>query len=148
MSWHDPEWGRAFWTGSVAAPCDHDRMLRSVGVPVLFTHHVRHVVDSTGLLMGASSDIRAARVREILTDAGVAVDYRSFEAIGHSLHGQDPAPVRVGTLRPRLPSIPRRSMTEDVPTDRRHEAGDDHAVPVDPPEVVGPVERVAVGAGT
>src|SRR5580698_2975346 len=27
---YDPEWGRAFWTGTVAAACDHERMLRSV----------------------------------------------------------------------------------------------------------------------
>ena len=27
---YDPEWGRAFWTGTVAASCDHERMLRAV----------------------------------------------------------------------------------------------------------------------
>jgi hypothetical protein len=32
---YDPEWGRSFWTGTVAASCDHERMLRSVKVPVL-----------------------------------------------------------------------------------------------------------------
>ena len=26
---YDPEWGRAFWTGTVAASCDHERMLRA-----------------------------------------------------------------------------------------------------------------------
>ncbi len=87
---YDPEWGRAFWTGTVAASCDHDRMLRAVTVPVLFTHHFRHVDETSGVLMGASSDIQAARVREILGAAGVSVDYRSFEAMGHSMHGQDP----------------------------------------------------------
>ena len=25
---YDPEWGRSFWTGTVAASCDHERMLR------------------------------------------------------------------------------------------------------------------------
>src|SRR3546814_2254712 len=30
---YDPEWGRAFWTGTVAASCDHERMLRAVKVP-------------------------------------------------------------------------------------------------------------------
>src|SRR4051794_14754671 len=29
---YDPEWGRAFWTGTVAASCDHEQMLRSVKV--------------------------------------------------------------------------------------------------------------------
>jgi len=87
---YDPEWGRAFWSGSVAASCDHDRMLRAVKVPVLFTHHFRRIDPDTGLLMGASSDIQAARVRQVLTDAGVAAEYRSFETMGHSMHGQDP----------------------------------------------------------
>ncbi len=88
---YDPEWGRAFVSGSVAASCDHDRMLRSVRVPVLFTHHFRHIDPATGVLLGAVSDLQAARVREVLTAAGVSVDYRSFEAMGHSMHGQDPA---------------------------------------------------------
>lgn len=87
---YDPEWGRAFWSGSVAASCDHERMLRSVKVPVLFTHHFRRTDPETGVLMGAISDAQAARVRTLLTEAGVAVDYRSFEAMGHSMHGQDP----------------------------------------------------------
>jgi pimeloyl-ACP methyl ester carboxylesterase len=87
---YDPEWGRAFWTGSVAASCDHERMLRAVTVPVLFTHHFRRVDEATGSLMGAISDVQAARVRELLAEAGVEVDYRSFDAMGHSMHGQDP----------------------------------------------------------
>ena len=40
---YDPEWARAFWTGTVAASCDHARMLASVKVPVLLTHHFRMV---------------------------------------------------------------------------------------------------------
>jgi pimeloyl-ACP methyl ester carboxylesterase len=87
---YDPEWGRAFWSGSVAAACDHERMLRSVKVPVLLTHHFRRVDEKTGFLMGALSDLQGSRVRELLGEAGVRVDYRSFEAMGHSMHGQDP----------------------------------------------------------
>ena len=94
---YDPEWGRAFWTGTVAASCDHERMLRSVKVPVLFTHHFRRVDEETGFLMGAISDLQAKRVLELLGDAGVAVDYRSFETMGHSMHGQDPE-LFTGTL--------------------------------------------------
>src|SRR4249920_2890959 len=30
---YDPEWGAAFWSGTVAASCDHDAMLRSVRAP-------------------------------------------------------------------------------------------------------------------
>lgn len=87
---YDPEWGRAFWSGTVAESCDHARMLRSVKVPVLFTHHFRRVDEATGALMGALSDLQARRVLELLGEAGVPVDYRSFEAMGHSMHGQDP----------------------------------------------------------
>jgi len=88
---YDPEWGRAFWTGTVAASCDHERMLRCVNVPVLLTHHFRHVDETTGALRGALSDLQAQRVRALLEEAGVGVDYRSFEQMGHSMHGQDPA---------------------------------------------------------
>jgi pimeloyl-ACP methyl ester carboxylesterase len=87
---YDPEWGRAFSTGTVAASCDHERMLRSVNVPVLFTHHFRHVDPDSGALIGAISDLQAHRVRQLLGEAGVAVDYRSFDSMGHSMHGQDP----------------------------------------------------------
>jgi len=87
---YDPEWGRAFWTGTVAASCDHERMLRNVKVPVLFTHHFRMVDEATGVLAGAISDPQAKRVRELLEEAGVNVDYRSFEQMGHSMHWQDP----------------------------------------------------------
>ena len=59
-------------------------------VPVLLTHHFRHVDDATGVLMGALSDLQAQRALQLLGEAGVAVDYRSFEQMGHSMHGQDP----------------------------------------------------------
>ena len=90
MKEYDPEWGRAFHSGSVAASCDHERMLSSVNVPVLFTHHFRKVDPETGFLMGALSDLQANRVLDLLAEAGVTVDYRSFDRMGHSMHGQDP----------------------------------------------------------
>jgi hypothetical protein len=40
--------------------------------------------------MGALSDVQATRALELLAQAGVAVDYRSFDRMGHSMHGQDP----------------------------------------------------------
>lgn len=86
---YDPEWGRAFWTGTVAASCDHARMLAAVKVPVLFTHHFRHI-DESGTLMGAISDLQVARVRELVTAAGQPFDYHSFPKSGHSLHGENP----------------------------------------------------------
>ncbi|HEY5009152.1 MAG TPA: alpha/beta hydrolase [Caulobacteraceae bacterium] len=86
---YDPEWARAFWTGSVAASCDHVRMLQAVKVPVLFTHHFRRI-DDGGLLMGAIADVQAQKVRELIDAAGQPFDYRSFPTMGHSMHGQDP----------------------------------------------------------
>jgi pimeloyl-ACP methyl ester carboxylesterase len=87
---YDPEWGRAFWTGTVAASCDHERMLRRVKVPVLLTHHFRVVDENTGTLMGALADVQAARVQELLREAGATVEYRSFPTVGHSMHGTEP----------------------------------------------------------
>ena len=87
---YDPEWGRSFWTGTVAASCDHERMLRSVKVPVLLTHHMRFVNDATGFLFGAMSDAQAQRVQDLLRGAGVSVEYRSFPDVGHSMHGDKP----------------------------------------------------------
>ena len=88
---YDPEWGRAFWTGTVAASCDHERMLASVKVPVLFTHHFRQVDDATGVLMGAISDLQAVRARELVEGAGQPFEYLSFPEMPHSMHGADPA---------------------------------------------------------
>ncbi len=86
---YDPEWGRAFWTGTFAAACDHERMLASVKVPVLFTHHFRTVDETTGALMGASSDLQVERVRELVTGAGNRFDYVDLPTMPHSLHGAD-----------------------------------------------------------
>jgi pimeloyl-ACP methyl ester carboxylesterase len=88
---YDPEWGRAFWEGTVAASCDHERMLRNVKVPyVLLTHHFRVVDENSGTLMGALADVQATRVKELLQEAGVDVEYRSFPTVGHSMHGTQP----------------------------------------------------------
>ena len=87
---YDPEWGRAFWSGTVASSCDHERMLRAVRAPaVLLTHHMR-VVSEVGFLLGAMSDPQAQRVQDLLRGAGVAVTYRSFPDVGHSMHGDRP----------------------------------------------------------
>ncbi len=88
---YDPEWGRAFWTGTVAASCDHARMLRSVKAPaVLLTHHMRNVNDDHGFLFGAMTDQQAAHAQQLLEGAGVAVTYRSFPDVAHSMHGTRP----------------------------------------------------------
>jgi len=87
---YDPEWGRAFFSGSVAASCDHARMLSAVRVPVLLTHHFRMIDEQTGAVRGAMSDVQANRVRELVTQAGQPIEYVSLPATGHSMHGQDP----------------------------------------------------------
>lgn len=86
---YDPEWARAFWTGTVGVNCDHARMLAAVKVPVLFTHHFR-VVNDEGWLIGAISDVQVQRVLSLIRSAGPEVTYKSFPQMGHSMHGQDP----------------------------------------------------------
>ncbi|HEX3796784.1 MAG TPA: alpha/beta hydrolase [Acidimicrobiales bacterium] len=103
---YDPEWGRSFWTGSVSASCDHERMLRGVRVPsVLLTHHMRVTNESNGFLFGAMSDQQAQRVQDLLGGAGVAVEYRSFPDVGHSMHGDRPE-LYVETLLDWVKSLP------------------------------------------
>ncbi len=87
---YDPEWGRAFVSGTATASCEHASMLARVRVPVLFTHHFRTVDAGSGRLIGASSDDQARRAREIVTAAGGHVDYRSFPDMPHSMHEHDP----------------------------------------------------------
>jgi pimeloyl-ACP methyl ester carboxylesterase len=88
---YDPEWARAFWEGTVAASCRHERMLASVKVPVLFTHHARHVDPDTGRLIGAISDLQAARVGEIVKAAGAPFEYVSLPDAAHAMHNADPS---------------------------------------------------------
>jgi pimeloyl-ACP methyl ester carboxylesterase len=90
MKEYDPEWGRAFWEGSVSASCDHARMLASVKCPVLYTHHFRYVDENRGYLLGAATDLQARRACELVSAAGQPIDYRSFPRMPHSMHGEDP----------------------------------------------------------
>lgn len=87
---YDPEWARAFATGTVAASCPHERMIASAKVPVLLTHHFRMIDEASGGLLGAHTDLQAARIRELVAAAGQRIEYRSFPTMGHSMHGQDP----------------------------------------------------------
>jgi pimeloyl-ACP methyl ester carboxylesterase len=87
---YDPEWGRAFWEGSVYASCDHARMLASVKCPVLYTHHFRYVDENLGYLLGAASDLQAKRVCELVKATGNSIDYRSFPQMPHVMHGEKP----------------------------------------------------------
>jgi pimeloyl-ACP methyl ester carboxylesterase len=87
---YDPEWGKAFWTGTVAASCPHDHMLSSVKVPVLLTQHFSIIEETTGALAGALSGEQATRVRELIEATGQKMEFQSFPTMGHSMHGQDP----------------------------------------------------------
>ena len=86
MKEYDPEWGRAFWTGTASASCNHKQMLAAVKVPVLLTHHFRHIEEETGHLQGALSDLQAHHVGELVKAAGQSFAYRSFPEMGHHLH--------------------------------------------------------------
>jgi pimeloyl-ACP methyl ester carboxylesterase len=87
---YDPEWARAFSTGTVTAGCDHARMLASVKVPVLYTHHFRTTDEESGALLGAASDRQVEHVRRLVTATGSPFELVSLPTTGHSLHGQDP----------------------------------------------------------
>ena len=87
---YDPEWARAFWTGTATASCDHARMLAAVKVPVLFTHHFHHTDEATGRLQGALSDLQARHVRDLITEAGQWLDYVSLPDMPHNMSRIDP----------------------------------------------------------
>jgi pimeloyl-ACP methyl ester carboxylesterase len=87
---YDPEWARAFWTGTVTANCDHARMIAAARVPVLFTHHFRVIDAGTGSLIGAISDGQVEQVRRLVTGAGQPFEYRSFPEQPHAMHQADP----------------------------------------------------------
>lgn len=87
---YDPEWAKAFVTGSMLVSCDHVQMLSNVKVPVMYTHHRRVVNQQNGVLMGAATDEQAQRVRELVSGAGHPFEYRSFPEMGHNMHDEDP----------------------------------------------------------
>ena len=88
---YDPEWGKAFMTGTFSASCPHQVMLSHVKVPVLFTHHFRAIDDASGSLIGACTDEQARRVVELVENTDQSITYQSFPTMGHAMHGQDPA---------------------------------------------------------
>lgn len=87
---YDPEWGRAFASGYATASCDHARMLASVRVPVLLTHHYRAVDEASDTLTGALSDVQARRAGEIIADAGQDFSCLSFPEMPHGMHMYQP----------------------------------------------------------
>jgi pimeloyl-ACP methyl ester carboxylesterase len=75
----------------MTAGCPYERMLGRVKVPVLFTHHGRHVDEATGRLTGAVSDLQASRAGEIIKAAGVQYEYVSLPDAAHAMHAADPS---------------------------------------------------------
>jgi pimeloyl-ACP methyl ester carboxylesterase len=65
-------------------------MLASVKVPVLLTHHARHVDPATGRLIGAMSDLQASQASEIIAAAGAQYEYVSLPDAAHAMHSADP----------------------------------------------------------
>lgn len=88
---YDPEWARAFWSGTATQSCPHDRMLARVRAPVLFTHHTRRIDEVNGTLIGALSDVQAGKVRALIEGAGQRCDYVSLPDAAHAMHAADPA---------------------------------------------------------
>jgi pimeloyl-ACP methyl ester carboxylesterase len=87
---YDPEWAKAFVTGSVGASCDHFHMLTRVKCPVLFTHHFSEVDEKTGDLMGASTVRQVDQVENLVKEAGQPFTRLTFPEMGHFMHDQDP----------------------------------------------------------
>ncbi len=69
---YDPEWAGAFWSGTATIGCDHARMLKSVKVQVLFTHHFRKINPVNGALMGAVSDQQVNEARRLVDPASAS----------------------------------------------------------------------------
>lgn len=88
---YDAEWAGSFYTGRVAAGCDHENMLKHVKVPVLFTHHYRKIDEESGGLAGSISDTQAEHVKRLVEGGGNLFTYKSFPRTPHSMHGHDPA---------------------------------------------------------
>jgi hypothetical protein len=88
---YDPEWGRAFVSGAATASCDHASMIANVTVPVLLTQHFHQVDEATGVLVGAMSDLQAARAGELVTGAGQDLTFLSFPDMPHAMHRYQPA---------------------------------------------------------
>jgi pimeloyl-ACP methyl ester carboxylesterase len=90
MQEYDPEWARAFIEGTVAQTCPHERMLAQVKCPVMLSHHSRMIDPTTGVIIGALSDLQAGMARKIVTDAGQPFEYVDAPDAAHSMHAADP----------------------------------------------------------
>ena len=82
--------GPRFWEGTVAKNLPHETLLASIKRPVLLTHHARFVNPENGSLFGAMSDLQAAKVQELVKEAGAPITYESIPNAAHAMHTSDP----------------------------------------------------------
>jgi pimeloyl-ACP methyl ester carboxylesterase len=87
---YDPEWGRAFYQGTVAQSSPHHVMLPQVKSPILLTHHARAINPVTGALFGAMSDFQVEQATRLIEGAGVPFEYVSLPEAMHQMHIHDP----------------------------------------------------------
>lgn len=88
---YDPEWGRAFYDGTVSQSSPHDQLLASVKVPILLTQHMRVIDPVKGNLIGAISDFQVEQVKRIVEGAGVPFEHMLLADAMHQMHIADPA---------------------------------------------------------
>ena len=91
MKEYDPEWAKAFVTGSVGASCDHAQMLTHVKCPILFTHHLSRIDQETGKLEGAATTYQVDQVEKLIKKTGQPFTRIEIPQMGHQMHGIDPA---------------------------------------------------------
>ena len=70
--------------------CSSPGRLTQLKRPVLLTHHARFVNPENGSLFGAMSDLQAAKVQELVREAGVPITYESIPNTAHAMHMADP----------------------------------------------------------
>lgn len=87
---YDPEFGRAFYTGTATANTPHDRMLSAIRVPILLTHHYHDIDPLTGGVLGALTDQQVERARQLITEADQPFELREIPGMAHHMHQQDP----------------------------------------------------------
>lgn len=88
---YDPEWGRAFFLGTVSQSSPHDKLLSQVKTPILLTQHMRAIDPVTGNLIGAISDFQVEQVKRLVEGAGVRFDFALLPDAMHQMHIADPA---------------------------------------------------------
>lgn len=87
---YDPEWGRAFYEGTVGQTCPHDSLLSQVKTPVLLTHHSWSIDPESGALVGSVSDFQVEKAIEIMQATGQPVDHVSLPDAPHIMHLLEP----------------------------------------------------------